>query len=100
MTWPSSSRSSTATDFLSPRKARDAPGKLVVECIPGATRLSSGPCGPSDDDKDQWLLFEHVRTLLKPRDLTAEDRFGIVVDADHPKAADPGRWIPEALGSR
>jgi hypothetical protein len=40
------------------------------------------------DDEDQWLL-DHVRTLLKPADLTGEDRFGIVVDADHPKAADP-----------
>ena len=76
-------------------RGRDAPDKLVIEC-PGGDAAVLRKLRDIDDE-DQWLL-DHVRTLLKPADLTGEDRFGIVVDADHPKAADPDdgfrkRWV-------
>lgn len=77
-------------------KGKEVPGKLVIEC-PGGDSAVLRALRALDDDEDQRLV-EHIRTLLKPVDLTAEDRFGIVVDADHPKAADPDdgfrkRWV-------
>jgi hypothetical protein len=76
-------------------KGKEAPDKLVID-FPGGDVAVLRKLRDIDDE-DQWLL-EHVRTLLKPADLTGEDRFGIVVDADHPKAADPDdgfrrRWV-------
>jgi hypothetical protein len=76
-------------------KGKQVPDKLVIDWPGGDAAVLRKL--RNIDDEDQWLL-EHVQTLLKPRDLTAEDRFGIVVDADHPKAADPDdglqrRWI-------
>jgi hypothetical protein len=76
-------------------KGKETPGKLVID-FPGGDAAVLRKLRDIDDE-DQWLL-DHVRTLLKPADLTGEDRFGIVVDADHPKAADPDdgyrrRWV-------
>ena len=66
-------------------KGKETPDKLVID-FPGGDAAVLRKLRDVDDE-DQWLL-DHVRTLLKPRDLTAEDRFGIVVDSDHPKATD------------
>lgn len=76
-------------------KGKGTPDKLVID-FPGGDAAVLRKLREVDD-QDQWLI-DHVRTLLKPLDLTAEDRFGIVVDADHPKAADPDdgfrrRWV-------
>jgi hypothetical protein len=75
---------------------KEAPDKLLIDC-PGGDAAVLRALRDLGDEEDQRLI-EHVRTLLKTRDLTAEDRFGIVVDADHPKAADPDdgfrrRWV-------
>ncbi len=71
-------------------KGTDAPDKLVITS-PG------GDAAVLRTLRDQRLI-DHVKTLLKPRELTAEDRLGIVVDADHSKATDPDdgfqkRWV-------
>jgi len=71
-------------------KNKDLPDKLVIT-NPG------GDAAVLRTLRDQRLL-DHVQTLLKPRDLTAEDRLGIVVDADHSQATDPDdgflkRWV-------
>jgi hypothetical protein len=76
-------------------KGKEVPDRLVIDS-PGGDAAVLRKLRDIDDE-DQWLL-DHVRTLLKPLDLTGEDRFGIVVDADHPKAADPDdgfrrRWV-------
>ena len=80
---------------LADKEEKGVPDKLVIYS-PGGDAAVLRKLRDIDDE-DQWLL-DHVRTLLKPLDLTAEDRFGIAVDADHPKAADPddgfrGRWV-------
>jgi hypothetical protein len=68
-------------------KDKELPDKLVVKHSGGDSAVVR-TLRTSDDDKEQ-LLIDHVRTILKPRDLTAEDRLGIVIDADHQKATDP-----------
>jgi hypothetical protein len=62
-------------------KGADAPDKLVITS-PG------GDAAVFKTLREQRLI-DHVQTFLKPRDLTAEDRLGIVVDADHSRATDP-----------
>jgi hypothetical protein len=68
-------------------KGKESPDRLVVDC-PGGDAAVFRTLRTLVDAKEQ-LLLDHVRTFLMPRDLTAEDRLGIVVDADHHQATDP-----------
>ncbi len=68
-------------------KGHEAPDKLIIDC-PGGDAAVLGTLRGLGDEEDGRLV-DHLRTRLKSRDLTDEDRFGIVVDADHPKATDP-----------
>ncbi len=68
-------------------KGKGSPDRLVVDC-PGGDAAVFRTLRTLVDAKEQ-LLLDHVRTFLMPRDLTAEDRLGIVVDADHHQATDP-----------
>ncbi len=68
-------------------KGKEVPGKLVIE-FPGGDTAVLRTLRNIDENEDR-RLEEHIRTLLKPADLTSEDRFGFVVDADHPSATDP-----------
>lgn len=67
-------------------KGRPVPDQLVIEFAGGDAAVVRNLRDPDDEDSQ---LLDHVRVLLKPRDLTSDDRFGIVLDADHPRAADP-----------
>jgi hypothetical protein len=78
-------------------KGKETPGKLAITFPGGDAAVLRTLRDQRLNDGDQ-LLTEHVQTLLKPRDLTAEDRIGIVVDADHSKATNPDdgfqkRWF-------
>lgn len=67
-------------------KGKSVPDRLVIEPAGGDAAVVRNLRDPDDEET---RLLDHVRVLLKPRDLTSDDRFGIVLDADHPRAADP-----------
>lgn len=69
--------------------------KLVIDCPGGDTAALRAMRAIDEEDR---RFIEHVQILLKPSELTADDRFGIVLDADHPRATDPDdgfrrRWV-------